>query len=46
MLCVDIMAMSSAYVVSFNGACVGVSNVYMLNNMGDRTPPCETPVLN
>ena len=23
-----------------------VSDVYMLNNVGDRTPPCDTPVLN
>ena len=39
--------MSSAYVVSFTGAYgVGVSDVYMLNNVGDRTPPCGTPVLN
>ena len=35
---VDVM--SSAYVVSYTGACwVGVSNVYMLNSMGDRMPP-------
>ena len=33
--------------MSFTGACgVGVSYVYMLNNVGDRTPPCGTPVLN
>ena len=34
--------MSSAYVVSFTV----VSNVYMLNNVDDRTPPCGTPVFN
>ena len=29
------------------GACgVGVSDVYMLKSVGDRTPPCETPFLN
>ena len=47
-LYVDVMVMWSAYVVSFNGACtVGVSDVYnILNNVGDRTPPFGTPVLN
>ena len=46
-LCVDVMVMSSAFVVSFTGACgVGVSDVYMLNSVGDRTPLCGTPVLN
>ena len=46
-LCVDFMVMSSAYVVSFTGACdVGRSDVYMLNSVGDRTSPCETQVLN
>ena len=34
-------------VVTFTGACgVGVSGVYMLNSVGDRTTPCGTPVLN
>ena len=38
--CVDIIVMSSEYVVSFTVACgVGVSHVYMLNNIGD-TQPC------
>ena len=46
-LCVDVMVMSSAYVVSFTGACgVGVSTVYMLKNVGDRMPPCGTSFLN
>ena len=46
-LCVYGMVMSSAYVVSFTGACgVGVSDVHMLNGVDDRTPPCGTPVLN
>ena len=46
-LCVDLMVMSSAYVVSFTGACgVGVGDVYMLTNVSDRTPPCEILVLN
>ena len=44
-LCVDVMVMSFALVVSFTGACgVGVSEVYMLKIVGDRTPPCGTPV--
>ena len=33
--------------MSFPGACgVGVSDMYMLKSVGDRTPPCGTPVLN
>ena len=39
--------MLSAYVMRFTGACgFVVSDVYMLNNVGDRTPPCGTPVMN
>ena len=46
-LCVDVMVMSSAWVVSFTGACrVGVSDVYMLKSVGDSTPPCGRPFLN
>ena len=46
-LCVDVMVMASAYVVSFTGACgVGVSDVYMLKSVGDSMPPCGTPLLN
>ena len=46
-LCVDIIMMSSAYIVSFTGACgVGVSDMYMLKSVGDRTSPCGTPFLN
>ena len=46
-LCVNVMVMSSAYVVSFTCTCgVRVSVVYMLNSVGDRTPSCGTPVLN
>ena len=46
-LCVDVMVMSPAYVVNFTGACaVGVSDVYMLESVGDKTPPCGTPFLN
>ena len=46
-LCVDVMMMSSAYVVSFTDSCgVGISDVYMLNSVGNRTPPCGIPVLN
>ena len=41
-LCVDVMVS-----VCFTGASgVGVSDVYMLNNVGNRTLPCGTPVLN
>ena len=41
------MVMPSAYVMSYSGACgIEISYVYMLNNVGDITPPCETPVLN
>ena len=41
-----VIVMSSAYVIS----CVcsggeGISEVYMLNSVGERTPPCGTPVL-
>ena len=33
--------------VSFTGACgIGVSDVYMLKSVGDRTPHCGTPFLN
>ena len=46
-LCVDVMVVSSAYVISFTGACgVGVSDVYMLKSVGDSTPHCGTPFLN
>ena len=46
-LCVDVMVMSSAQVVSFTGACgVVVLDVYMLKSVGDSTPPCGTPFLN
>ena len=46
-LCVDVMVISSAYVVSFTGACgVGVSDVYMLKSVGGRTPSCGIPFLN
>lgn len=42
--CVDVMVMSSAYVVSCTGARgFGMSAVYMLNSVGERTPPCGTP---
>ena len=46
-LCVDVMLMSSAYVVNFTSACgVGVSDVYMLKSVGDIKSPCGTPFLN
>ena len=39
--------MSSAKIMNFTGACdVGVSDVYMLKSVGDRTPNCGTPFLN
>ena len=45
LLGVDVIVVSSAY-AGFTGACgVGVSDVCMLSNVGDRTP-CGTPVLN
>ena len=46
-LCVDVMMMSSAYVVSFTDACcVGVSDVYILKNVCERIPHCGTQILN
>ena len=46
-LCVDIMMMSCAYVVSFTSNCgVGVSDLYMLKSVCDSTPPCGLPFLN
>ena len=47
LLGVDVMLIMPAYVVSFPGTCgVGVSYVYMLNIVDDKTPPCATPALN
>ena len=47
LVCVDVMVMSSAYAMTCTGALGGgMSAVYMLNSVGDRTPPCGTPVLN
>ena len=43
-VCIDVMVMSSAYEVSCSGGC-GMSDVYMLKMVGERTPPLETPVL-
>ena len=38
--------MSSSYVLSLTGACVvGMSDVYMLNSVGDWTLLCGTPVM-
>ena len=39
-----VIVMSSAYVMSFSG--VGMSDVYMLNSLGDKTPPCGAQFLN
>ena len=45
-LCDDSVFMSSAYVSSCTcGGGVGMSDVYMLKSVGDRTLPCGTPVL-
>ena len=45
--CVDVMVMSSVYKVSCSGAGgYGMSDVYMLRRVGERTPPLWTPVLN
>ena len=44
-LCVDVMVISFVYFVSFAGACgAGLSDVYMSNNVGDKTPASGTPV--
>ena len=41
------MLISSVYAMDFTDSCgVGVPDVYMLNCVGDRTPPLGTPVLN
>ena len=37
LVCVDVMVLSSGG---------GMSAVYMLNSVGERTPPCGTPLLN
>ena len=45
--CVVEIVMSSAYVMSF--VCLeggGMSEECMLKSVGERTPPCGTPVLN
>ena len=42
LVCVDVMAMSSAYEVTCISAC-GMSDVYRYNSMGERTTPCRTP---
>ena len=42
---VERMVMSSAYVMVFTfGGGEGRSDMYMLNSVGERTPPCGTPV--
>ena len=42
-LSVDVIVMSSAYIVSFTACGVGV---YILKSVGNRTSPCGTPFLN
>ena len=45
--CGSVIVMSSAYVVSCTeSGGRGMSKVYMLKSMGERTPPCRTPYLN
>lgn len=45
LLCVDSTVMSSAYVMVFTFAGgSGRSDMYMLKSVGERTPPCGTPV--
>ena len=47
LVCVDVMVVSSAYAMTCTGALGGsMSAVYMSNSVGERTPPCGTPVLN
>ena len=45
-VCVASIVMSSAYVMRVILSCwgVGISDMYMLKSVGDRTPPCGTPV--
>ena len=46
-MCGAVIVMSSAYVVSCTeSGGRGMSEVYMLKSMGERTPPCGTPDLN
>ena len=45
-VCVYVMVMPPAYVVSFTGTCgVVMFDVYMLKRVTDRTPPCGTLIL-
>ena len=44
-LCVDVMVMSSAYVVSFTGACGAVVSDVRVDTVDDRTSPCGITVL-
>ena len=46
-MCGAVIVMSSAYVViCTESGGSGMSEVYMLNSMGERTPHCGTPDLN
>ena len=46
-VCGAVIVMSSAYVVSCTeSGGSGMSEMLMLKSMGERTPPCGTPVLN
>ena len=47
LVCVDVRVMSSVYAMTCTSALGGgMSAVYMLNSVGERTPPCGMPVLN
>ena len=47
LVCVVAEVISSAYVLSFTGACGGgMSDVYILKRVDDRTPPCGILLLN
>ena len=39
LVCVDVIVMSSAYITCTGAIGVGISAVWMLNRVGDRTPP-------
>ena len=46
-MCVYVMVVSSAYDITLTVALGGgMSLLQMLNSVGERTPPCGTPVLN
>ena len=45
LMCVDVMVMSYVYAMTCTSALGGGKSwVYMLNSVGEKTPPCGTPV--